>query len=263
MHQLVPTSCARACTAVITEISYHDEPGIRAEVDFLDPAEWEKELTELQEDLRDQARDNHWDDPDTISGIAWSKINSVYPELHMRKVEGDQQDEDYFPDVWVDTLLETAAVKNHLGKSVSIEAADSEEFAQKIRKYVDSRGEDGDEEDEEDEEDEGPSAQEYWPLIKKVRIFVKAEVLSSGAVLVDLPGGGDSSQCSDRKHDTRILQSMIDAARSAMASRYLQRADAVYIVADQTRAVDDKTSKDLLSDSLAQQVRQSSRSLSN
>lgn len=102
--------------------------------------------------------------------------------------ENEQMDDDYFPDVLVETLLETPFVKQHLGQSVTVEAVDSDEFAEKIRKYVDSRGEDDDADDEE--------PQQYWPLIKQVRICVKADVLSSGAVLVDLPGAGDSSEVS-------------------------------------------------------------------
>jgi hypothetical protein len=34
---------------------------------------------------------------------------------------------------------------------------------------------------------------EFWPLIKVVRIYTKAEALSTGAVIVDLPGVHDSN----------------------------------------------------------------------
>lgn len=46
---------------------------------------------------------------------------------------------------------------------------------------------------------------EYWPLIEVVRIFCKAPVLDTGAVLVDLPGIQDSNAAraaiSDKYHD--------------------------------------------------------------
>ena len=56
-----------------------------------------------------------------------------------------------------------------------------------------------------------------WPL------------LSAGAVLVDLPGVRDAN-----------------AARGKVAEGYLKRCGAVWVVADITRAVDNKTAKDLL-----------------
>jgi hypothetical protein len=34
---------------------------------------------------------------------------------------------------------------------------------------------------------------EFWPLIRRVCIFTKAEALSTGAVIVDLPGVHDSN----------------------------------------------------------------------
>jgi len=44
-ERLVPTSCMRACTAVITEISYnHGSELYRAEIDFVDAGDWRFEL---------------------------------------------------------------------------------------------------------------------------------------------------------------------------------------------------------------------------
>ncbi len=47
---------------------------------------------------------------------------------------------------------------------------------------------------------------EFWPLIKVVRIQTKADVLSTGAVIVDLPGVQDSN-----------------TARAAVAERYMKQ----------------------------------------
>lgn len=54
-ERLVPTNCMRACTAVVTEISYNkenDDP-YRASIEFITAAEWEKELRVLFQDLID------------------------------------------------------------------------------------------------------------------------------------------------------------------------------------------------------------------
>lgn len=58
----------------------------------------------------------------------------------------------------------------------------------------------------------------YWPLIKRIIVKCKSEVLSKGAVIVDLPGNGDSN-----------------AARNAVAAAYLQRCDSIWTVPDPFR----------------------------
>lgn len=68
-----------------------------------------------------------------------------------------------------------------------------------------------------------------WPLVKVCRIQHRWPLLAGGAVLVDLPGTRDAN-----------------LARGAVAEAYLKRCNAVWIVADITRAVDNRTAKDLL-----------------
>ncbi len=53
-ERLVPTNCMRACTAVVTEISYNsgDKP-YRAQIEFISIADWEKELRTLFQDVLD------------------------------------------------------------------------------------------------------------------------------------------------------------------------------------------------------------------
>ena len=75
--------------------------------------------------------------------------------------------------------------------------------------------------------DQGEPA--YWPLIKRVKVWVNAEVLSTGAVLCDLPGTNTN------------------AARSSIAKEYMKTANCVWILAPIHRAVD-KTARDLLGD---------------
>lgn len=53
-ERLVPTNCMRACTAVITEISYNtDTMPYRAEIEFIDPEDWRRELKILFQELLD------------------------------------------------------------------------------------------------------------------------------------------------------------------------------------------------------------------
>jgi len=53
-ERLVPTNCMRACTAVVTEISYNfstdPDAKYRSEIEFIKPSDWEKDLkTSLSE----------------------------------------------------------------------------------------------------------------------------------------------------------------------------------------------------------------------
>lgn len=82
-----------------------------------------------------------------------------------------------------------------------------------------------------------PSA-EFWPLIGVVRIYTKAEALSTGAVIVDLPGIHDGN-----------------AARPAVASGYMKQCTGFWIVVPINRAVDDKAAKSLLGESFKRQLK--------
>ncbi|XP_015283815.1 PREDICTED: uncharacterized protein LOC107124820 [Gekko japonicus] len=79
---------------------------------------------------------------------------------------------------------------------------------------------------------------EFWPIVKCVKIRVaQAEALKTGVVLVDLPGIRDSN-----------------AARDNAAKEYLKNCNAVWVVASITRAVDDKTAKEILNSNLRRQL---------
>ena len=47
-ERVVPTNCMRACTAVVTEISYnYEEEPYRAQIEVISLADWEMELKVL------------------------------------------------------------------------------------------------------------------------------------------------------------------------------------------------------------------------
>lgn len=61
-ERLVPTNCMRACTAVVTEMSYNDSTNpaakYRAEIEFIKPEDWQRELKILFVSISSQARRN-------------------------------------------------------------------------------------------------------------------------------------------------------------------------------------------------------------
>lgn len=88
---MVPTSCVRACTAVITEVSWNhsNDPDelYRAEIEFLADEEWGRELELFYGGLEDCGGNLSGDfsSDDKNAGVAWEKMRAVYP--HYTKQE--------------------------------------------------------------------------------------------------------------------------------------------------------------------------------
>jgi hypothetical protein len=154
----LPTNCMRACTAVVTEVSYND--GVkpyRAKIEFIKLSDWEKELKTLFQDLIDGngnvSRESS--NPDTDAGIAYAKMKAVYPTKSKETMAKSS----------IEQML--AEVSHVLGTSKDIEETDSLRFYQRLQHYVDSKEKStGDKE--KDKKKEGKEM-EYWPLIRVVR----------------------------------------------------------------------------------------------
>lgn len=93
-ERLVPTNCMRACTAVVTELSWNnseDETAkYRAAIEFIKPEDWEKELSILFEELLDGSGNvsKEASNADSEAGIAYAKIKAgSWPQLSSRLSE--------------------------------------------------------------------------------------------------------------------------------------------------------------------------------
>lgn len=225
-ERLLPTNCLRACTASPTEISYNhsDDPDelYRAEIEFIAADDWIKELKTLFTDLFDDNGNvsRECNNPDTEAGIAYAKIKSVYPSKSNQMIAESSPER----------LAFEPAVGGVLGSVKKLRSSTAKELYHGMQRYVDSK--------EKDNHLKKNVAMEYWPLIKVVRIYTKADALSTGAVIVDLPGVQDSN-----------------AARAAVAQQYMKACTGLWIVAPINRAVDDKTAKSLLGDSFKRQLK--------
>ena len=176
-ERLVPTNCMRACTAVVTEISYnHEEAPYRAQIEFISPSDWEKELKTLFQDLLDGNGQvsREYANEDTDAGIAFAKIKAVYP----RKTREDIANSN------IATLLRE--VSSVLGTSRDIKETDSLTFYKKLQHFVDSKEKSTGSKDKDKKKER--KEMEFWPLIRVVRIYVTSSPLATGAVIVDLPG---------------------------------------------------------------------------
>ncbi|MCJ1384792.1 hypothetical protein MMC17_007910 [Xylographa soralifera] len=226
-ERLVPTNTMRACTAVVTELSYnYDDDTYRAEIEFITIADWEKELQILFKDLLDDSGNVSRDcaNPDTDAGIAYAKIKAVYPKKTKEDISNSN----------IKKMLQD--VSHLLGNTRKITESDSLMFYRGLQHFVDSKEKVTSKKDK-DKKNE-PKEMEFWPLIKVVRIFVKSPALATGAVIVDLPGVHDAN-----------------AARAAVAEGYMKQCTGLWIVAPIIRAVDDKAAKNLLGESFKRQLK--------
>lgn len=96
-------------------------------------------------------------------------------------------------------------VKELFGHTIQLKASSAKSLYHALQDYIQGRYKDLD-------WMVSIKAIEYWPLIKVVRIYTKADALSTGAVVVDLPAADDYS----------------NAARSVLASTYISQCTGKY-----------------------------------
>ncbi|KDQ65115.1 hypothetical protein JAAARDRAFT_188367 [Jaapia argillacea MUCL 33604] len=255
-YNIVPTSGMRACTAVVTQIAYHDKNTIDADVSFLSETEWREELAVLLEDLVDEEGYlKRTTDLKSDAGVAWHKVHAVYPTISQERLVTMTVDQ---------IIAKDPKIAKILGTTKNITAKDPKSFGHAISKYIDSKDQkrgdkkgDKDKKSKEKENSKQPSLHDIlqgkdgskkkdkddvdgpalWPLIRQVQVRCNAKALSTGAILVDLPGVADAN-----------------AARNNIAKDYMKKCDCIWILAPITRAVDDKTARDLLGDAFRMQL---------
>ena len=225
-ERLLPTSCMRACTAVVTEISHNDKgTDYLGQIEFVDAPAWKSELEILFKDLSEGNLSWGRTNEDGQAGIAFAKIKAVYPGLAKADLSESS----------VAELMRHPNVYNLLGSCRYVCESDPVSFYNSLKAYVDSKEKKGTQEATKQASDE--QKMDYWPLIRVVRLKVPASVLSTGAVIVDLPGVHDSNP-----------------ARAAVSQNYIKQCTGIWICAPITRAVDDKAAKSLLGETFKRQL---------
>ncbi|KAK7708079.1 hypothetical protein SLS64_006901 [Diaporthe eres] len=196
--RLLPTSGYDACTSVATEVRYNHstdpDQAYRAEITFITKEELLNELLILREDVlsaSEAAGGNsssgakaaavaEYDD-DSHAEIAWDKIQAVWPRLTRAELAA--------PDFDIHALLEDPFIGVCLGETHQVCHPTAAGLCRDLERFVANRDNAAFA-----KRAEGVGAvQQFWPLVDKVNIFVKAEVLSTGAVIRDMPGGQDGN----------------------------------------------------------------------
>ncbi|KAL0055055.1 hypothetical protein WJX82_006331 [Trebouxia sp. C0006] len=219
-ENVLPVNGMRACTACVVEISYISSSVYEGTVECMTREEWTAQAKSLWGDLIDErGRLKICRDADrrlntsSVEGAAQATLETVYGPNNLRRAG-----------MTLERLLETNnKITALLGRTISIREHAVKQFRKRIGEYVDSHN----------KKDEIQA----WPLVKVCKLKHNWQVLSTGAVVVDLPGVRDAN-----------------AARGAVAEKYMKSCNAVWIVADITRAVDNRTAKDLLGENFRRQM---------
>ncbi|KAG6911002.1 hypothetical protein DXG01_005417 [Tephrocybe rancida] len=194
---------------------------MRADIHFLTWEEWVHELNVLKGDIEDdvdsqkrRARKAKPSNLKTVTKItsesakkSWQTLVAVYhtPEtpftvpVYLDTVHNSNN---------VNTLLDDTKwpFLSDLGTSKTIVCAQASELSSALRNWVGDKG--------------------RWPLIKKVVIRVQSLALSTGVILVDLPGFDDKNM-----------------ARMSVAKEYQKSADHFFVAIPITRAVDSRSTQ--------------------
>ena len=232
--ELLPTNGMRACTAVLIELSYKEsEHGSKYEgvVEFVSRQEWEMELIDLLSDLTTQeGRAVLYVSEDAHNYDSWCKLYAVYGDSFTNSsidtgesANGRKVYKAMMVDDLKEKLKRIRTVTHKLGTIERVVANDAREFRRKLERYMDSAND--------------VTNGQYWPLVKRCKVLGRWDVLKSGAQFVDAPGVNDDN-----------------SSRDKMVAQYLKQADAIWIVSNINRAVNDKTAKDMLNHRFRQQL---------
>lgn len=219
-EDLLPADDMKACTAVVIEISYQTKdlphPPYEGIVDRISAEEWGAELKILFEDLANKEKEDEYEDGDGDAERdqrimkTFHKVQVLYPEI--TTIQNLKQFN-------VSRLLEHVNVKDILGKTKNISSFTRADFTRQIKEYINSK----------DPEADNENSFSQWPLVKLVSLYVKAEILKDGVVLVDLPGYGDTN-----------------VARGSIADNYQKNLAVNCVLAASDRPISNSAAHDLL-----------------
>lgn len=233
-RELLPSSSDKAATAVFCEVVYnHRSTGYRAEVVFRTRKSLADELKDLfakiklKEDLEKRIQENSGGCDLNNSG-AGEDIEDQLADIDA-SIAGTLEivatvwgfDEEELKDMSTEILLQShSLVSEVLGTTKEITETNSEIFANMIKPFLDSTpGVDG-----------GiHTGLVLWPLIKKVTIYIKSDILKYGLRLRDLPGLGDAVE-----------------RRSKVAEENSTDLDITAIITPAIRATEEKTAVGLV-----------------
>ncbi|TFY71113.1 hypothetical protein EVG20_g1901 [Dentipellis fragilis] len=228
------TSSYGAGTATITEVAHHKHDKITAEVKLVSENSWRSTISTLLNMTQDATSDDISQLEDERN-VAWSQVKCVYPTLSWSQLA----------EMTVEDILSLDEdVKDFLGATKRITCDDVKSFERNIAVFTSTNKalpkrtpRSMPAEESHRNGDVVDATRGLWPLVEQVKIYCNAPVLSSGVVLVDIPGTSDTNH-----------------ARSRIAMKSLGQCDKAWILAPISRAISDKIAADLLGESFKRQM---------
>jgi hypothetical protein len=242
-QEFLPTSAQQASTSVACQISWNDDyaPGheFRAEIEFCDRGEMENVLESMF--LAIQERDEYNKNPELspeerLLAVSDAEANIEKVLRQVYAVWGYEASA-AFAMSSAKILASSTDVERLFGKIINFKEPGADALAQAMKPYLDQSAK---------MHDEGGRSFAVWPLIKRVHIFLRSEILRNGISLVDLPGLSD-----------------FDGTREAVTEEYLSRMAVTVIVSPIHRAADEKTGLNLMNECQELQMQLDGRSHSN
>ncbi|KAI0811308.1 hypothetical protein GGR55DRAFT_694932 [Xylaria sp. FL0064] len=226
-QELLPTNNEEAATAVQCMVSFNSdtraEYAFRCHVTFQSKEALENRIKQFFDDL--QTRNELQNSCNAISIDDEEALHelerTLQPTREMIGIVFDLQDDQVEKLGFEGVLSSNPEAVKLLGTVKEFSSNKADDISQIMKPYMDST-----------RADHSTSSASFaaWPLIEKVELFIKSEILQNGVTLVDLPGLGDAVH-----------------SRELVAERAFDQLAATLIVTQATRAADNSTAVYLMS----------------
>ncbi|KIJ57461.1 hypothetical protein HYDPIDRAFT_35102 [Hydnomerulius pinastri MD-312] len=190
--------------AAAMEVIYERRVGFRVIVKFMSKKDWTSHLKIVLEDLQDENLETTGMNDDLNPATNTLKVLQEVYSHHKNKL--------MTPPVALShakMFLNDQTISARVGKEETFTSNMVEELREELQSFVSSHN-----------HEEGKVA--WWVLVDRVQIYRAFKILSTGTILVDLPGYGDSN-----------------LMRAKQAELYMAEADSIIVAYDVCRVIDD------------------------
>ncbi|KAH7084158.1 hypothetical protein FB567DRAFT_528499 [Paraphoma chrysanthemicola] len=218
-----------ACTCVVTEYHYHDRDDLIVNIDYFPDQEVEKQLGYLLKAYRDSqslAKDrsdggeDKMTDSEKVRLEATSHLAMDIFQMSFRERLREN------PEILLSMPFDHA-VATMVGWVLQLRSqqADRNVFTttEECQSWLDILS------SETNSSSPLGDVRKSWPFMQKVRVYLKAYILSKGLIIADLPGRRD-----------------LNSIRQAITERYMRECHQIFVVAKIDRAITDESIKQVL-----------------
>ncbi|KAF2194396.1 hypothetical protein K469DRAFT_495226, partial [Zopfia rhizophila CBS 207.26] len=222
------SSSGTACTCAVTEYLFHDRDDFIIHVDYFPLDELKKQFEELLRAYRDyqslprNSRGRDEDDEDDIDRKGLQRqadlARETFRASFTERLEQTPTVLSSMPfEHAVGTMVEWASqLLPRQGGQESFSTVEG--CSSRLRELT----------SESDDSLPNGESRTCWPFIQKLRVYLKAYILSKGLIIADLPGLRD-----------------LNSARKAITERYVRQCHQILVVARMDRAITDESIKEI------------------